>query len=201
MSTLRERNRLRTRDDIATAAIALFEQQGYDHTTTEQIAKSSGVSIATFFRHFPSKEDVLFADEDQSAAAMVQRVAGRSDRAVTIAALAEPVAAFATDLEDDRIFRLTHLVMTNRQLEPRSLRMRLRWEREIARQLATEQGRNTPTQDDVLIASVAVTCLNTALRFWDRTSSPTGLSALVQQMFDRCTRLVSGAADQVDDPA
>ncbi|MET7772568.1 helix-turn-helix domain-containing protein [Nocardia sp. NPDC005366] len=200
MSTLRERNRLRTRGDIASAAITLFEQHGYDNTTIEQVAKASGVSVATFFRHFPSKEDVLFADEDESAAAMVQRVAGRSDPAVTVAALAEPVALFATDLEDDRIFRLTHLVMTNRQLEPRSLRMRLRWEREIARQLAAEQGSSAPTQDDVLIASIAVSCLNTALRFWDRTSSPSGLSDLVRQMFARCSR-IAGATDQVAESA
>ncbi|MEU1994126.1 helix-turn-helix domain-containing protein [Nocardia gamkensis] len=190
MSTLRERNRLRTREDIATAAMTLFEQQGYDTTTTEQIAKAAGVSIATYFRHFPSKEDVLFADEDQSAAAMVDRVRERADRSVSLAALAEPVAAFAGDLEDERIFRLTHLVMTNRQLEPRSLRMRLRWERDIARTLAAEQGRGEPSCDDVLVASLAVTCLNTALRFWDKSKSPSGLSALVRQMFARSADVV-----------
>ncbi|WP_406276630.1 TetR/AcrR family transcriptional regulator [Nocardia sp. NBC_00881] len=193
MSTLRERNRLRTRDDIAAAAITLLEQQNYDATTIEQIAKAAGVSIATFFRHFPSKEDVLFADEDQSAAAMVERVSERTDRSVSVAALAEPVAAFAVDLEDERTFRLTHLVMTNRQLEPRSLRMRLRWERDIARRLAAEQGRSEPSEDDTLVASVAVTCLNTALRFWDKTSSSSGLSELVRQMFARCAEVVDGS--------
>ncbi len=190
MSTLRERNRLRTRDDIATAAIALFEEQGYDATTTEQIAKAAGVSVATYFRHFPSKEDVLFADEDRSAAAMVERVSERTDRSVSVTALAEPVAAFAIDLEDERTFRLTHLVMTNRQLEPRSLRMRLRWEREVSRRLATEQGRSEPSQDDALVASVAITCLSTALRFWDKTSSSTGLSDLVRHMFARCAQVM-----------
>ncbi|WP_174183751.1 TetR/AcrR family transcriptional regulator [Nocardia barduliensis] len=195
MSTLRERNRLRTREDIATAAMTLFEQQGYDTTTTEQIAKAAGVSIATYFRHFPTKEDVLFADEDQSAAAMVDRVRERADRSVSLAALAEPVAAFAGDLEDERIFRLTHMVMTNRQLEPRSLRTRLRWERDIARALAAEQGRGEPSSDDVLVASLAVTCLSTALRFWDKSKSPSGLSALVRKMFARSADVVLATPD------
>jgi AcrR family transcriptional regulator len=186
VSTLRERNRLRTRDDIATAAITLFEEQGYDATTTEQIAKAAGVSVATYFRHFPSKEDVLFADEDQSAAAMIERVSERKDRSVSVAALADPVAAFAVDLEDERTFRLTHLVMTNRQLEPRSLR----WEREVSRRLAVEQGRTEPSQDDTLVASVAITCLSTALRYWDKTSSSTGLSDLVRHMFARCAEVM-----------
>ncbi|WP_308015187.1 TetR/AcrR family transcriptional regulator [Nocardia coffeae] len=190
MSTLRERNRLRTRDDIANAAIALFEQQGYEATTTEQIAKAAGVSIATYFRHFPSKEDVLFADEDLTAAAMGERVSERTDRSVSVTALAEPVAAFAVDLEDERTFRLTHLVMTNRQLEPRSLRMRLRWEREVSRRLAAEQGRTEPSQDDSLVASVAITCLTTALRFWDKADSSTGLSDLVRHMFARCVQVI-----------
>ncbi|MCX4095755.1 TetR/AcrR family transcriptional regulator [Nocardia sp. alder85J] len=192
MSTLRERNRLRTRADIATAAIALFEEHGYDATTIEQIAKSAGVSIATYFRHFPAKEDVLFSDEDLTAAAMIELVAERADRTVSVAALADPIAAFAADLEDERIFKLTHLVMTNRQLEPRSLRIRLRWERDVARRLATEQGRTEPSPDDTLIASMAVTCLAVALRFWDKTSSSSGLSDLVRQMFARSTEVMDG---------
>ena len=55
MSTLRERNRRRTREEIAAAALTLFDQQGYEATTIEQIATAAGVSVATYFRHFPTK--------------------------------------------------------------------------------------------------------------------------------------------------
>lgn len=42
--------------------MALFLQQGYDQTTVAQIAGRAGVSQMTFFRHFPTKESVVFDD-------------------------------------------------------------------------------------------------------------------------------------------
>ena len=50
MSTLRDRNRRRTRAEIAEAALGLFEEKGYEAVTVDQIAGVAGVSSATFFR-------------------------------------------------------------------------------------------------------------------------------------------------------
>ena len=43
--------------------MALFKDQGYDKTTVEQIAAAAEVSPSTFFRYFPSKEDVVLEDD------------------------------------------------------------------------------------------------------------------------------------------
>ncbi len=59
---LRERKKAKTRAAIQAAALHLFERQGYQATTVDQIAEMSEVSQSTFFRYFPTKEDVVLHD-------------------------------------------------------------------------------------------------------------------------------------------
>jgi AcrR family transcriptional regulator len=60
---LRERKKAKTRLAIREHAMALFKDQGYDKTTVEQIAAAAEVSPSTFFRYFPSKEEVVLQDD------------------------------------------------------------------------------------------------------------------------------------------
>jgi AcrR family transcriptional regulator len=52
----------RTRDALRQAAVVRFLAQGVEDTSAEQIAADAGVSLRTFYRHFASKHDLLFAD-------------------------------------------------------------------------------------------------------------------------------------------
>jgi AcrR family transcriptional regulator len=59
---LRERKKAKTRAAIQRHALRLFQEQGYEATTVEQIASAAEVSPSTFFRYFPTKEEVVLYD-------------------------------------------------------------------------------------------------------------------------------------------
>ena len=58
---LRERKKARTRASIREHAMRLFIEQGFAQTSVEQIAEAAEVSPSTYFRYFPTKEDVVLA--------------------------------------------------------------------------------------------------------------------------------------------
>ena len=61
-----------TRTRLRACGIRLIATHGYEKTTAQDIAAAAGVSTMTFFRHFPSKEDVVLGmppDSDGVAAA------------------------------------------------------------------------------------------------------------------------------------
>lgn len=58
----REMQRLETRRNLAEHALRLFNDQGFDETTVEQIAAAAGVSPRTFFLHFATKSAAAFPD-------------------------------------------------------------------------------------------------------------------------------------------
>ena len=56
---LRERKVQRTRERIAEVALDLFERQGYEATTMEQIAAAADVAPTTLYRYYPTKDRTL----------------------------------------------------------------------------------------------------------------------------------------------
>jgi AcrR family transcriptional regulator len=58
----RDRKRLQTRNGLATAALDLFAERGFDAVTVNDIADRADVDPSTFFRHFGSKEAVIFSE-------------------------------------------------------------------------------------------------------------------------------------------
>ncbi|MCG5218558.1 TetR family transcriptional regulator [Streptosporangium soli] len=59
---LRERKKAKTRETILREAFRLFRERGYNATTIDQIAEAAEISPATFFRYFPTKEDLVTLD-------------------------------------------------------------------------------------------------------------------------------------------
>lgn len=74
---LRELKKERTRRSLLLAAYRLFEEKGYDATTISEIARAAEVSQGTFFNYFGTKEDLIFGDRSDIAAAGLEALSRR----------------------------------------------------------------------------------------------------------------------------
>ncbi|WP_182047559.1 TetR family transcriptional regulator [Curtobacterium sp. ME26] len=61
---IRERTRRLAQTELTTVAQDLFLEYGYEATTVDQIAAAAGMSKRTFFRYFPSKDDLVIGKYD-----------------------------------------------------------------------------------------------------------------------------------------
>lgn len=89
----------RVRNALLNAALNLFSTNGYDETTTDQIAESVGVSPRTFFRYFPTKESVLFFGEYDFIDAVSGVYLAQPEKASDFEALANSFALLAPGLK------------------------------------------------------------------------------------------------------
>jgi len=62
MTNRHELRRQATRDSLREVALAKFADEGFDNVTVAEVAEAVGVTERTFYRHFPTKESILFQD-------------------------------------------------------------------------------------------------------------------------------------------
>jgi AcrR family transcriptional regulator len=89
----------RTREALRQAALVRFLAQGVEATSAEQIATDAGVSLRTFYRHFTSKQDLLFADFDAGLQWFRSALASRPADEPVITAVNHAISAFPYDAE------------------------------------------------------------------------------------------------------
>lgn len=85
--SLRERRRRQTTAEISEVALRLFDERGFAGTTVDEIASAAGVSRATFFRYFRSKEEAALHDLVDLIGEMDRRSQGPSAVEATLPAL------------------------------------------------------------------------------------------------------------------
>ncbi|MFT4258203.1 TetR/AcrR family transcriptional regulator [Microbacterium sp.] len=89
------------RSAVVAAALELFQSQGFEQTSVEQIAKAAGVSRSTFFRQFGGKEDVVFADHEVLLERLRDFLAeGHDDPWEAVCAASESVYSYFADDPD-----------------------------------------------------------------------------------------------------
>ena len=161
---LRERKKAKTRAAIREQALRLFREQGYDATTVEQIADAADVSPSTFFRYFPTKEDVVLQDDMELRWAAAVRA--QPPQLSPLAALREAMhQAFSTlSAEDLALLRqsaeltLSVPAVRARSLEQLSLTIQV-----ISEVMAERSGR---APDDFAVRTLAGAVIGVAMASW-----------------------------------
>jgi AcrR family transcriptional regulator len=77
MEGRRDRKKRQTRERIRASALELFTSHGYRNTTIAAIAEHADVATRTVTLHFPTKEDLLFADDPFAPESLADRLADR----------------------------------------------------------------------------------------------------------------------------
>jgi AcrR family transcriptional regulator len=150
---LRERKKARTRAAIREHALRLFREQGYQRTTVEQIAAAAEVSPSTFFRYFPTKEDLVLQDDmdTRMVEAFEQQPPGLGPIAAVRSALREALESYS-EADLDVIRQTTTLTMTVPEVRARAMDEFARTIAVISEALAKRAGRPA---DDLAVRTVA----------------------------------------------
>ncbi|MEV8630076.1 TetR family transcriptional regulator [Streptosporangium sp. NPDC051023] len=179
---LRERKKARTRRTIQEQALRLFAGQGYDETTVEQIAEASEVSASTFFRYFPTKEDVVVQD-DYAPLVMAVLAVQPADLA-PIPALRSAVHAAFTQIspeEEARILARTRLQLRHTALRARAVDSMISTIDMLAESLAARRGRAIADPLSRTAAGAVVGAMLPALFGWAESDGAGRLAETVDE--------------------
>ena len=165
---LRERKKLRTREALAAAALRLFAERGYDQTTVEDIAAAADVSPRTFFRYFTSKEDAIFAEDEERSGLLSEALRpGSADEPVQVAVRRAVLALVEHQTSGTDGLGRVRLVTRVPALVAWSLEHQARYEETVAQAVA-ERLHADPNRDvrARIVAGAAFGALRAAMRAW-----------------------------------
>jgi len=178
-----------TRARIAASAFELFATQGYDATTVEAIAESAGVARRTFFRYFPSKDDVILPDHESLLISVREFLAAADGLEPVVAVCGGVRLVFRSYVAEPDVsvqrYRLIRRVAALRQREVVTVSQ---YERAFSGYLR-ERLPQIPGQPDAalraeVIAAAVVAAHNTVLREWLRQGGTAGQGEALRALDD-----------------
>ncbi|HZE50146.1 MAG TPA: TetR family transcriptional regulator [Jatrophihabitantaceae bacterium] len=185
MEHRRARRRVKQQRELAEAAVALAQENGFTNTTVEEIANAADYSVSTFFRLFPRKEDVIFFDLRERLGAMLDDFA-RDDHESAWATVRRTFIDNAREWEtSDPEFALARirLFQTEPVLRSRYLENLAEWEAAVAAMVARERGVDSGDFECWLVASMAVAAYRAAFSA-QLTDAETHFADHVERAFD-----------------
>lgn len=159
------------RDALVAAAFQLFLERGYEQTTIDDIVTLAGVGRRSFFRYFPSKEDVVFPDHERCLADMTAFLSVSGDEHEPVQRVCDAARLVLRMYNENPTFSVQRYRLTKKVPGLRAYELSVVWryERALAAYLRGRfAGRPDGTLQADVIAAAVVAAHNNALRSWLR---------------------------------
>jgi AcrR family transcriptional regulator len=182
---LRERKRTKTRLMIQSEALQLFGEKGYAETTVDQIADAAAISPRTFFRYFPSKEDVVMWDEYDPL--VLELLAARPDGeplALSFRALQREILSGLQQRDPARLLARVRLAVTVPELRARFLDEQTHGIEQLARLLTSKRGAPAEELTIRVVGLALLAAVFVALDLWQRADGNGDLLGFLDQATD-----------------
>jgi AcrR family transcriptional regulator len=180
---LRERKRRQTRERLTRVAMALFLERGFEATTLDDIASAADISRRSFFHYFASKEDVVFAWQEESTAALIAAVAARPANESMLAAAENAISAMVRQLEPREAMAMAQLKRDNPALQARDQVKYEKLERALAEALGKRAGHKAERLQARLVAMIATGAMRIGGELWVAEGAREKPEALVKRTF------------------
>lgn len=179
---------------LTKAALALFEQQGYEETTVAEIADAADLTRRTFFRYFADKREVLFSGSQELEHRWVQAMAAApapADPLSVAAAGFEPIAEMFVE-RHQFARRRARVISSHAELQEREL---IKLQSLAGAMASALTVRGVSDNAAVLAAQSVVTVFRIAFEGWVGQDDPAALRRLMDEALDEL-RAVTAAPDR-----
>jgi AcrR family transcriptional regulator len=180
---LRARKRQQTRERLTRVAMALFLERGFEATTLDDIAAAADISRRSFFHYFESKEDVVFAWQEESTAALIAAVATRPASESMLAAAENAISAMVRQLKPGEAIAMAQLKRDNPALQARDQVKYEKLERALAEALGKRAGHKTERLQARLVAMIATGAMRIGGELWAAEGAREKPEALAKRTF------------------
>src|SRR5262245_33886403 len=178
---------------IQTEAFRLFDEKGYAQTTVEEIADAAAISPRTFFRYFPSKEDVVLWDEwDPLTPALLEARPPEEPLIETFRAVIRETLGDLYRRDRERLLLRIRLAASVPEVRARFLDEQTHGIEQLAGVFAAKRGAAVDDLTLRVAASVLLSTISVATDIWQSGGGKADLLALVDEATDA---LVAVAGD------
>ena len=180
---LRARKRQQTRERLTRAAMTLFLERGFEATTLDDIAAAADVSRRSFFHYFASKEDVVFAWQEEIITALIAAVATRPAGETMLTAAENAIAAMVRQLDPSEAIAMARLKRDNPALQARNQVKYEMLERTLAEALGKRAGHKRERLQARLVAMITTGAMRIGDELWTAEGAREKPEAMVKRMF------------------